>query len=83
MKRIHTIITDFAAILGLKTHKKTPQLIAVTQENFCQNMTITDLLRRKQLIHIIINSKKNKIMTNFNVPTKKKFLKTIKLFLIN
>jgi hypothetical protein len=32
MKRIHTIITDFAAI-GLKTQKNT-QLIAVTQENF-------------------------------------------------
>jgi hypothetical protein len=42
MKRIHTIITDFAAILGLKNTEKTPQLIAVTQENFCQNMTITD-----------------------------------------
>jgi hypothetical protein len=40
MKRIHTIITDFAAILGLKNTEKTPQLIAV--ENFCQNMTITD-----------------------------------------
>jgi IS1 family transposase len=26
---------------GWKT-QKTPQLIAVTQENFCQNMTITD-----------------------------------------
>jgi hypothetical protein len=32
MKRIHTIITDFAAILGWK-HRKTPQL-TVTQENF-------------------------------------------------
>jgi hypothetical protein len=34
MKRIHTIITDFAAILA--ETQKTPQLIAVTQENFCQ-----------------------------------------------
>jgi hypothetical protein len=33
MKRIHTIITDFAAILGLKT-KENAALIAVTQENF-------------------------------------------------
>jgi hypothetical protein len=40
MKRIHTIITDFAAILGLKN--RNAQLIAVTQEKFCQNMTITD-----------------------------------------
>jgi hypothetical protein len=46
MKRIHTIITDFAAILGLKNTEKTP-LIAVTQENFCQNMTITDYYCRK------------------------------------
>jgi hypothetical protein len=34
MKTIQTIITDFAAILGLNTIKETPQLIAVTQENF-------------------------------------------------
>jgi hypothetical protein len=42
MKTIQTIITDFAAILGLNTIKETPQLIAVTQENFCQSMAITD-----------------------------------------
>jgi hypothetical protein len=37
MKTIQTIITDFAAILGLNTIKETPQLIAVTQEKFCQS----------------------------------------------
>jgi hypothetical protein len=39
MKTIQTIITDFAAILGLNTIKETPQLIAVTQEKFCQVTT--------------------------------------------
>jgi hypothetical protein len=77
MKRIHTIITDFAAILGLKNTEKTQ--CCSNSRKFCQNMTITDYYWTK-ITYIITNSNKNKIMTNFNVPTKKKFLKTIKLF---
>tara|TARA_R110002124_G_scaffold12360_6_gene58703 strand:- start:1259 stop:1417 length:159 start_codon:yes stop_codon:yes gene_type:complete len=42
MKTIHTIIEGFSSILGLKSTKKTPQLIAVNQESFCHNMAITD-----------------------------------------
>jgi hypothetical protein len=42
MKTIQTIITGFKKVLGIKTLNKTPQLIALTQEHFCQNMTITD-----------------------------------------
>ncbi|MEZ7499035.1 hypothetical protein QO200_09800 [Flavobacterium sp. Arc3] len=42
MKTIHTIIGGFKNILGLNTPTETPQLIAVTQENFCQNLAITD-----------------------------------------
>jgi hypothetical protein len=42
MKTIQTIIESFATILGLNTKKGAPQLIAVTQEKFCQNMSISD-----------------------------------------
>ncbi|MBX9888006.1 MAG: hypothetical protein K2Y30_08755 [Flavobacteriaceae bacterium] len=42
MKTIHTIIKGFASILSNRSIKKTPQLIAVNQESFCQNMGITD-----------------------------------------
>jgi hypothetical protein len=42
MQTIQTIITGFKKILGIETLNKTPQLIAVTQEKFCQNRTITD-----------------------------------------
>lgn len=42
MKTIQTIIGSFRNILRLNTIKETPQLIAISQENFCQNMAITD-----------------------------------------
>ncbi|WP_143031821.1 hypothetical protein [Flavobacterium gillisiae] len=42
MQTIQTIIASFRNILGLKTIKNTPQLIAINQESFCQNMAITD-----------------------------------------
>jgi hypothetical protein len=42
MKTIQTIIGSFKTVLGQKTKKHTPQLIAVNQESFCQNMGITD-----------------------------------------
>ncbi|WP_198554687.1 hypothetical protein [Flavobacterium sp. ALD4] len=42
MKTIRAIVEGFKSVLGLSSTKETPQLIAVTQENFCQNMTITD-----------------------------------------
>jgi len=42
MKTMHTIIEGFKKILGFNAPNKTPQLIAVTQDNFCQNMASTD-----------------------------------------
>jgi hypothetical protein len=42
MKTIDTIIEGFTSILGLKSTKKTPQLVAINQESFCQNLGITD-----------------------------------------
>ncbi|UQD54851.1 hypothetical protein [Flavobacterium sp. K5-23] len=42
MKTIHTIIEGFKTVLGLNVPKKTPQLIAITQDSFCQNLAITD-----------------------------------------
>jgi hypothetical protein len=42
MKTIHTIIAGFKNILSLNTLNETPQLIAVTQDNFCQNLAITN-----------------------------------------
>jgi hypothetical protein len=42
MKTIHAIIGGFKNILSLKTVNETPQLIAVTQDNFCHNLAITD-----------------------------------------
>jgi hypothetical protein len=41
MKTIHTIIASIKDFLGLGTPKETPQLIAVIQENFCQNVAST------------------------------------------
>jgi hypothetical protein len=40
MKTIHTIVEGFKTILGLSAAKEIPQLIAVSQEKFCQNMAI-------------------------------------------
>jgi hypothetical protein len=45
-------------ILSLKTVNETPQLIAVTQDNFAIIWPSRLLLWRKQLIHLIINSYK-------------------------
>lgn len=42
MKTIQTIIGGFKNILGLNTPTETPQLFAVSQDIFCQNMAITD-----------------------------------------
>jgi hypothetical protein len=42
MKTIHTIIVGFKNILGLNVPTETPQLMAITQDNFCQNTAIRD-----------------------------------------
>jgi hypothetical protein len=42
MKTIYTIIVGFKNILGPNAPTETPQLIAVTQDNSCQNLAITD-----------------------------------------
>ncbi|WP_016989043.1 hypothetical protein [Flavobacterium sp. ACAM 123] len=42
MKKIYTFIINLTTILGLTAIKEAPQLIAVNQESFCQNMAITD-----------------------------------------
>ena len=42
MKTKHTIFEGFKTFLGLSSPKETPQLIAVPQVNFCQNMAIKD-----------------------------------------
>ncbi|MGO4819790.1 hypothetical protein [Flavobacterium sp. W22_SRS_FP1] len=42
MKTIHKIIEGFKNILGFNALNKTPQLIPVTSDNFCQNMANTD-----------------------------------------
>ncbi|NRT11616.1 hypothetical protein [Flavobacterium sp. 14A] len=42
MRTIQTLISGFKNAFNLNQTKKSPQLIAVTQESFCQNMAITD-----------------------------------------
>jgi len=42
MRTIHKLITGFKNAFNLNETKKSPQLIAVTQADFCQNMAITD-----------------------------------------
>jgi hypothetical protein len=42
MQTIQTLITGFKNAFNLNQTKTSPQLIAINQESFCQNMAITD-----------------------------------------
>lgn len=42
MKKIKTILLRFKSYFGNKQISEKPQLIAITQENFCHIMAITD-----------------------------------------
>lgn len=42
MRTIQTLITRFRKAFNLNETKKSPQLIAINQESFCQNMAIND-----------------------------------------